>query len=233
MKKRLAIIVALALIMQLVPVFNSSAASSKPGTVKVTYARAATAPAKVGKGTVTVKWNKVSGATGYQIFVKRTDGKWKKVLTVKGSKKSAKVKAYVGKNRIRVRAIRKKDGETLYGKYSAAKAVTVTSKRTVQSYIKKNPKVDKQIRKEAKSSGMTVKFRYNDIIYTYDLANIIDDENIVGKELKDSLNDALNDRKGEFVDLCSEIEKSLKVGGVRIIVRYTYNGKLVIKKAFS
>lgn len=248
MRKKIALIITIAMILSLMPFSISSAASKAPAKVKITSVKAKKATPKKGKATVTVKWKKVKGATKYQVFVKRIDGKWKLSKTVKGSKKKAKVTAYVGKNYIRVRAV-KKTGDTLtYGSYSKVKAVTVKSKKTVQSYMKSHAAERKKIEKNARAEGVVIKFRANDIIYIYDITDDVEAElaaegydesditaamkTALKKELKKELSKKLSANSGKFKTVRKQVGSAIKVGGVRVIVRYNYEGKLLLKKVF-
>lgn len=109
---------ALGLVLAVLVVFSSFAVT----------ASAASAPAKVKNLAVTtvdddeinLKWSKVSGATGYQVYVRSgNSGSWKKAETT--SKNYAEVEnlkdAHVYS--IRVRAYVKASGKTTYGSYSA------------------------------------------------------------------------------------------------------------------
>jgi hypothetical protein len=90
-----------------------------------------TAPAKVGSlkltaasKAVTLKWSKVTGATGYEIYrYNSTTKKYEKVKTIKGvstitwkNTKLTKGTTY----KYKVRAYRSYEGTTYYGKFSAA-----------------------------------------------------------------------------------------------------------------
>lgn len=97
----------------------SAVKSAKPALAKTTVKLTA------GKKKITVKWKKVSGASGYQIYrsLKKTKG-FKKIKTItKGStvkytnKKLKKGKRYYYK----VRAYRKVSGKKVYSSYSAVK----------------------------------------------------------------------------------------------------------------
>lgn len=90
-------------------------------------ASAASAPAKVKNLTVVsdeedeinVKWSKVSGATGYQVYVRSgNSGSWKKAETT--TKNYAEVENLKAAHvySIRVRAYTKSGGKVLYGSYS-------------------------------------------------------------------------------------------------------------------
>lgn len=103
----------------------SKAVSAKPVPAKVRLALVKNSASK----TVTVKWKKVSGASGYEIYsATKKKGKYKKTATVKkGStvsykhKKLKKKKTYYYK----VRAYRTANGKKVYGSYSNIKSVKV------------------------------------------------------------------------------------------------------------
>jgi hypothetical protein len=95
-------------------------------TPKVTLKKAKIKSAKAGSKSVKVKWAKVKGADGYKISYK-IGSKTKYVKVKDGSKTSKKIKKLTsgGKYTIKVRAYKKVDGKTYYGKWSAAKKVRV------------------------------------------------------------------------------------------------------------
>ena len=83
--------------------------ATKPATLKV--------KATAGSKKVTLKWNEVRGATGYQVYMKAPGGSFKKIkvttaesYTVKSLKKGATYS-------FRVRAYSKVDGKYIYGGY--------------------------------------------------------------------------------------------------------------------
>lgn len=95
---------------------------------------AATAPAQVAnlkftstaKKTGVVSYSKVSGASGYQIYYSTSkNGTYKKLATTSNTKYTNK-KFSSGKTYyVKVRAYTKVDGKTVYGAYSAVKAVKI------------------------------------------------------------------------------------------------------------
>lgn len=127
--KKCRIIIAFIIIFALVftqatSVFAASTASLKAPTVK-------TAVYNESASSVTVKWSKVSGANGYQVY--RAEGKngtYKCLATVKSSKLSytdKKLKTdttYVYK----IRAYKSASGKKTYGKFSAKKSVDIWAK---------------------------------------------------------------------------------------------------------
>ena len=73
-----------------------------------------------------ISWSKVKGAGGYKVYQKKSSG-WKCIKVLKGAKQHecwiADLKPHT-KYTFRVRAYKKKNGKTIYSKYSAAKSVT-------------------------------------------------------------------------------------------------------------
>ncbi len=102
----------------------SSAVKGRPQLAKVKKLSL-----KTGSGKVTVKWSKVSGASGYKIYRStKKSGGYKCVKTIK---KGSTVK-YVNKNLkkgrnyyYKVRAYRTVDGKKVYGAYTSVKKVRV------------------------------------------------------------------------------------------------------------
>jgi fibronectin type 3 domain-containing protein len=91
-----------------------------------------TGPAKVGSlklttksGAVTLKWSKVSGATGYQIYRLNTKTKkYEKIKTVKGAVSYKNTKLKKGTTyKYKVRAYRTYRGVTYYGSFSASQKI--------------------------------------------------------------------------------------------------------------
>ena len=95
-------------------------------TPKVTVKKSAVKSLKKGSKSFTVKWKKVSGASGYQIRYK-TGSKTVKKTVNGGSKTSLKVKNLkVGKKyTVKIRTWMKVNGKKYYSKWSAGKKVRV------------------------------------------------------------------------------------------------------------
>ena len=76
----------------------------------------------------TLKWKKVSGASGYQIYMKTGSGKYKLVKTIKKGTtvKCTKTKLKKGsKYTFKVRAYKTVNGKKVYGAYSKTKSVRI------------------------------------------------------------------------------------------------------------
>ena len=86
------------------------------------------------KGRIKVNWKKVSGATGYQVYVstKKASG-YKKTATITKASTKTRTIAKIGKKNlkvgqryyVKVRAIKKINGKNVLGQWSAPKKITV------------------------------------------------------------------------------------------------------------
>lgn len=103
--------------------------ANSTGSVKT-----ATAPAKVklsqakrsGKNKVKLTWKKVSGASGYEIFMRTGNGKYKKIKIVGNAKTVSFTKSGLSRKKsysFRIRAYTKVDKNKVYGTYSNVKKV--------------------------------------------------------------------------------------------------------------
>ena len=83
---------------------------------------------KGSKAKITVRWTKVKGAKGYEILIAKNKKGTKSPLTYKAGKKASKKiikKLKKGRYFVKVRAYKVIKGNTVYGKYSKAKKVSV------------------------------------------------------------------------------------------------------------
>ena len=98
-------------------IWASSSVSFKTCTKPATPAPTATA----GSGKATIKWSKVTGATGYVVYMQNSEGEYEKLGSTKSTsytKKSLKKgKTYY----FRVRAYKTFDGKNIYGGYKTVK----------------------------------------------------------------------------------------------------------------
>lgn len=80
-----------------------------------------------GRTYIKLRWNKVSGASGYKVYCKTSGGKYKCIKTLKGGSKLTYRYELLNshtKYTFKVRAYKKSGGKTTYSKYSPAKSVT-------------------------------------------------------------------------------------------------------------
>lgn len=100
----------------------SSSSSSKPKKTSVSKLTTS-------KKSITVKWKKVSGVTGYQVqYSTNSSFKNAKSATVKGASKTSKKISGLKKGKkyyVRVRAYKTVNGKKVYGSWSAKKSIKV------------------------------------------------------------------------------------------------------------
>ena len=65
----------------------------------------------------TLKWNKVTGATGYVVYMKNSDGSYKKLGSTKSTSYTKKSLKSGKKYYFRVRAYKTVEGKNIYGGY--------------------------------------------------------------------------------------------------------------------
>ena len=98
---------------------NNSNKVSPPAKVKLKSAK------RIGKTKIKRSWKKVSGASGYEIYMKTGKGKYKKIKSL-GKTKTSYVKTGLKRKTsymFRIRAYKKSGKKKIYGSYSSAKKV--------------------------------------------------------------------------------------------------------------
>lgn len=92
-----------------------------------------------------ITWNKVKGASGYQVYVKIGSGKYKRVKTTEKTEHSQSFEHF-NKDRVygineefnisfKVRAYKKGNGKTVYGKFSKAKTADISNSTQFMNYV--------------------------------------------------------------------------------------------------
>jgi uncharacterized phage infection (PIP) family protein YhgE len=114
-------------------------------------------------------------------------------------------------------------------------ATACGSPKTIEEYINKDKDAAEQVQKAADTAGLTVNFKENDVVYTYDLSSInnVTEEVIKSDMMKEQLASALDSTADTFVGLCKQLEEESKIEGVQIVVNYTYGDEIIITKTFN
>ncbi|MCD8124821.1 MAG: fibronectin type III domain-containing protein [Lachnospiraceae bacterium] len=138
-----------------------------------TTVQAASAPAKVSglkvavrdDDELTLKWTKVSGATGYQIYRYDTStGKWKKIKTTSKNRYEVENLTSATKYKFKVRAYTKSNGKTTFGSYSAT-LTTYTEPEEVEN-LKASAKTTTSVTLKWSKVSRATKYQ----VYIYDTA---------------------------------------------------------------
>lgn len=87
-------------------------------------------------GNVTIKWTKVSGADGYQIYRAEMGSAFKRIASVKGTKTSYTDRSVQTGNTVKykIRAFKKVNGKTKYSKFSSVKSTIVWTEAETLSF---------------------------------------------------------------------------------------------------
>ena len=81
---------------------------------------------KAGKKKATLSWKKITGVTGYRVYMKNRKGKYAKIKELKGAGKIKYTKTGLKRGKtyyFRVRAFKTVNGSNIYGAYSTIKTV--------------------------------------------------------------------------------------------------------------
>ena len=222
--KSLVILLIAALIVTMMPL-TASAASKKPGKVKITSFKVSAVSASTNKTTVTIKWKKASNAKKYEIFEQGSDGVWRKLKTVKKSVTKLKITSVpAGQYNIRIRAVNKKKK----GKFSAVKGRYIASPLTLEQYIKRfSPSLQSSV------YGSFVRtFSGNTIYYTFEVtkhdyfAGMTKDEVIA--DSYDDLLKYINDSKAGMASDVNNLATSNGIRGGTYVAKCTYNGEQIV-----
>ena len=182
------------------------------------------------KKSLTISWNRIPVAAGYQIQKKVKTGKkswkWKNVRSVKGTVSSAKFKGK-GKKQFRVRAYYKKNGKTgFFGWSNELKAKTGKGKKAKKAKAagksKKAGKTKKakKSKKAKKASARATAWNVRNIRVGKQVIRGVDDDLTVMKqkvqEFLDMTYDKVGKRETYSPEVWAEINRAYRETSVRI-----------------
>ena len=114
---------------------------------------------------------------------------------------------------------------------------------TLESFMAEHPDVLKEIEASAsggEKSGVRIDVSGNDLIYTYDIANVedVDEDFAKSDATKESLTKSLDAQGDNFRSVASSIETILQeagveIEGVRVVVNYTYGDEVIVSGTFE
>ena len=142
---------------------TASAASYKPGKAKITSLTAGKVSKVTNEATVTIKWKKVSKATGYQVYTRNDNGKW--VVAKKVGKTAAKpsgkrvLKAAIKSKPVRGFLIRKAAKTLLHGAFALGVLYLVARYKAEKK--RRRYRLRKAIARKARSQVSSLRHRNN------------------------------------------------------------------------
>lgn len=205
---------------------TASAATKKPGKVKITSVKYTAVSAATNKCTATIKWKKASNAKKYVVYAKHGTGSWVKQKTLgKSARKLKIVNVPAGQVSFRVRAVNKKK----YGKYSAIKSKYLASPLSLQQYadrIKPSMKTNQ--------NGVKIWYSGNSMIVEYDITADVGGVELT-QEQKDSLQAALAsdaNLRSNAVTSKNEFKLNCGIANTKVLIRYLNNGGTVAQVTY-
>lgn len=218
--KTLALILALVMVIAMFPI-TASAASYKPGKVKIAKFTVSSVSKSSNTCKVYIKWKKVKNATGYQVYVKRGSDKWFKQATVGKNIIAYKItNVPAGSYQFKVRAYRKVKKKTYVGSFSTVKKKFIKSPLTFaklpSSFYKDSyvPKIE-------------------DVPYTISGNTVTYTEDISGYPItEDQVIQWFDDQASMFKTAKSDIKKYTGVEGVKFVYNLTNNGAVVYSRTY-
>lgn len=107
--------------------------------------------------------------------------------------------------------------------------------KTIEEYINSDKTAMEEVKNAADTSGLDVSFSENDVVYTYDLANVegATEEVIKSDVMIEQLTSALDSTGDKFVGMCKQLEEQSKIEGVHIVINYTYGDEVLVTKTFD
>ena len=107
--------------------------------------------------------------------------------------------------------------------------------KTLEEFVNNDEDAMEDIQETADESGLKVDIKENEVIYSYDISDYegMTEEIAKGDQMKDALENALEDASDTFTGLCSDLEEESDIEGVRIKVIYTYKDDKLITKVYD
>jgi hypothetical protein len=107
--------------------------------------------------------------------------------------------------------------------------------KTIEEYINNDKEAMAEVQDAADTSGLQVSFAENDVIYSFDLANVdgATEEVIKSDVMIEQLNSALDSTGDTFVGLCKQLEEESKIEGIHIVINYTFGDEVLVTKTYD
>ena len=218
--KSIVLILTITMIFTMFPL-TASAASYKPGRVKISKFSVSSVNKSTNKCKVTIKWKKVKKATGYQVYYKRGSDGWVKQGTVGKNITSYKITGVpAGSYQFKVRAIRKVKKKTYKGSFSVIKKRFIKSPVNFENlpvsfgrdgYV---PQVE----------GASYTISGNTVTYTEDITGLSITE--------EQANMWFDNQTAFFTTASSDIRGYTGVSGVKFVYNLIENGAVVYSRTF-
>lgn len=117
---------------------------------------------------------------------------------------------------------------------SACKSAT-PEPQTLEDFAKNNEDIQESIDSAATDSNVVVEIKGNDIIYTFDLANMEDytEELVHNEQVVENLKNALDQSASTFEGIARSVQDATGIQGIRTIVKYVYGDEEIAAQTFT
>ena len=107
--------------------------------------------------------------------------------------------------------------------------------KTLQEYAVSNPDVQKSIDKATSDSDVEVEIKGNDVIYSYELSKMegYTEDVATDPDVIENLQKALDNAGPTFGGIAKTLEEAPGISGIRVIVRYTFDGEELATQTFD
>ena len=106
---------------------------------------------------------------------------------------------------------------------------------TLEQYAVSNPDVQKSIDEAMSESDVEVEIRGNDVIYSFELSKMegYTEDVATDPDVVESLQKALDNAGPTFGGIARTLEKATDIKGIRVVVKYTYDGEELATQTFD
>ena len=106
---------------------------------------------------------------------------------------------------------------------------------TLETIINNDSSLKEQVASGSGQEGLTIEVKDNDINYIFDMTAISDlsEEQLKDQVMIEALDDALDEGKDQFINLCTTLEDQTGLEGVHMIVTYTYKEDVLTTRTFD
>lgn len=220
--KSIALILAVVMIIAMFPL-TASAASYKPGKVKITSFKVGKVSSVTNMTTVSIRWKRVSKATGYWVYGRNQNGKWEVLKKLGKNYVGINIsQVYAGQRSFKVRAVRKSGKKIYKGAFSAVKSKFIASPLNLEQLTRLE---GERAEYSETIDGITVNvsIKGNNARMTYAMSG--DGSDKPDDAAISNFFSGIESRKSDFLSICRAARVDAGVKGVSVTVAMSYNGE--------
>ena len=107
--------------------------------------------------------------------------------------------------------------------------------QTLEDFAKNNEDIQKSIDSAATDSNVAVEIKGNEIIYTFDLANMEEytEELVHNEQVVENLKNALDQSASTFEGIAASVQEATGIDGISTTVKYVYGDEEIASQTFE